>query len=179
MGVSDGSKLTLNDYILDLMVDATVVGNDDSDSDNSDDNSNSNNQEACVVGGEENAMTRIIQENVLLGDDSDSVLSATDIRQGCEDELLKYKRCVPRVPIRNRFRDPIAWWKKYDTRFPRLAALAHKYLSIQATSAPSERIFSLASQIIEDRCARLDPILAGQLLYVGCNYNWYMQQIEE
>ena len=52
MGVSDGSKVTLYDYILDLMVDATVVGNDDSDSDNSDDNSNSNNQEACVVGGE-------------------------------------------------------------------------------------------------------------------------------
>ena len=179
MGVSDGSKVTLYDYILDLMVDATVVGNDDSDSDNSDDDSNSNNQEACVVGGEENAMTRIMQENVLLVDDSDSVLSATDIRQGCEDELLKYKRHVPRVPIRNRFRDPIAWWKKYDTRFPRLAALAHKYLSIQATSAPSERIFSLASRIIEDRRTRLDPSLAGQLLYVGCNYKWYMQQIEE
>ena len=79
MGVSDGSKLTLDDYILDLMVDATVVGNDDIDNDNSD-NSNSNNQEACVVGGEENAMTRIMQENVLLGDDSNSVLSATVIR---------------------------------------------------------------------------------------------------
>ena len=124
-------------------------------------------------------MTRIMQENVLLGDDSDSVLSATDIRQGCEDELLKYKRYVPRVPIRNRFPDPIAWWKKYGKRFPSLAALAYKYLSIQATSAPSERIFSLASRIIEDRRTRLDPSLAGQLLYVGCNYKWYMQQIEE
>jgi hypothetical protein len=105
MGVSDGSKLTLDKYILDLMVDATVVGNNDSDNDNCG-NSNSNNQEACVVGGEENAMTRIMQENVLLGDDSDSVLYATDIRQGCKDELCKYKGYVPRVPIRNCFPDP-------------------------------------------------------------------------
>ena len=47
-----------------------------------------------------------MQENVLLGDDSDSVLYATNIRQGCKDELCKYKGYVPRVPIRNRFPDP-------------------------------------------------------------------------
>ena len=51
----------------------------------------------------------------------------------------------------------------------------YKYLSIQATSsAPSERIFSKASRIIEERRTRLDPGIAGKLLYVAFNYTWYI-----
>jgi hypothetical protein len=90
--------------------------------------------------------------------------------------LCRYKKCIPEVPTRNKFPDPIAWWKKhdYEKRFSRLGAIAHAYLSIQATSAPSERTLSLASRMIEDRRTRLDPCLAGQLLYVGSNYGWYM-----
>jgi hypothetical protein len=178
MGVSLASRRCLDDYILDLMVGATVAGGDSSDDDSSGGDSNGANQEAGVA-GEENAIARIMQENVLLGHESDSVLSENDIRQECKEELRKYKKCVPRVPTRNKFPDPIAWWKKHEKRFSRLGAIAHKYLSIQATSAPSERIFSLASRIIENRRTRLDPCLAGQLLYVGSNYGWYMDQIEE
>jgi hypothetical protein len=94
--------------------------------------------------------------------------------------LRKYKKCIPKVSSKGKFPDPITWWKKHEKRFSRLAAIAHKYPSIQVTSsAPSERIFSLASRIIEDRHTRLDPHLAGQLLYVGSNNGWYRLQIEE
>jgi hypothetical protein len=54
MGVNLASKRCLDDYILDLMIDATVAGGDGSDNDS---DGGGDNQEAVVVGGEENAIT--------------------------------------------------------------------------------------------------------------------------
>ena len=41
--------------------------------------------------------------------------------------------------------DPLKWWDVNKGQFPILAQLGRKYLSIQATSGASERVFS-------DRC---------------------------
>ncbi|KAL4113081.1 hypothetical protein QTP88_016771 [Uroleucon formosanum] len=40
--------------------------------------------------------------------------------------------------------NPLKWWKIFYSEFPTLAKLAMKYLCIQGTSVPSERIFSCA-----------------------------------
>jgi hypothetical protein len=42
-----------------------------------------------------------------------------------------------------------------------------------ATSAPSERIFSVASRIIKYDHARLEPDVAGDILFIQTNGNWY------
>ncbi|XP_061592770.1 zinc finger BED domain-containing protein 4-like [Cololabis saira] len=39
--------------------------------------------------------------------------------------------------------EPLDWWKRHQPNFPRLSHLAKKYLSVPATSAPSERVFSV------------------------------------
>ena len=66
----------------------------------------------------------------------------------------------------------------YST-FPTLAALlARTYLSVQATSAPSERIFSKDSRIISKICTKLDHQVAGKLLFVSENIDWYDKQVE-
>jgi len=168
MAVSAASKVCLDDYILDLMVGATVAGGDSSDGESDGDD----NKEAVVVPAVENAMTRIIQENITKRDDN-SLSSKYSIREECKDEIRNYKRNIARVPMKGKFPDAIGRWKKYKKHLPLPGALAHKYLSIQATSAPSERIFSFAGRIIEDCRTRLDdPDTAGKLLYVAGNYEW-------
>ena len=43
------------------------------------------------------------------------------------------------------------------------------YLSIQATSAATERIFSLASRVVSKLRNNLHPVTAGNLLFIASN----------
>ncbi|KAL0211260.1 hypothetical protein P9112_009558 [Eukaryota sp. TZLM1-RC] len=54
--------------------------------------------------------------------------------------------------------DPLGWWKINSSRFPCLAKAARDYLSIQATSMPSESLFSVAGDIARSRRSRLSPL---------------------
>ena len=46
--------------------------------------------------------------------------------------------------------DPLLWWKSKATTFPNLTEMARAYLSVPATSVPSERLFSAGRRIITD-----------------------------
>jgi len=50
--------------------------------------------------------------------------------------------------------------------------------SSYCTSAPSERVFSLASRIISSRRNRLDPTMAGKMLFVSENWKWWQEQLD-
>jgi hypothetical protein len=51
--------------------------------------------------------------------------------------------------------DPIQWWKLHTHRFPNLARMARDYMSITATSVPSEQLFSRAGDIITKKRNRM------------------------
>ncbi|KAM3842884.1 E3 SUMO-protein ligase ZBED1-like [Diretmus argenteus] len=65
--------------------------------------------------------------------------------------------------------DPLQWWKKHQYSFPRLSKLAKKYLSIPATSAPSERLFSVGGNIVTCHRASLKPDVVDRLVFLANN----------
>ncbi len=81
----------------------------------------------------------------------------------CRNEVNRY------------FSDPLGdhgtldWWKGRAEAYPRLAALAKKYLSCPASSVPSERIFSLAGNIVSKKRASLKPENVDMLIFLKKN----------
>jgi hypothetical protein len=53
--------------------------------------------------------------------------------------------------------DPLEWWAANEKLFPRLAKLAKKYLCVPATTVPSERAFSSASNVDTRHRHSMDP----------------------
>ncbi len=54
----------------------------------------------------------------------------------------------------------------HQSRFPFLSLLAMKLLSIPATSAPSEHVFSTSGLTVAKDRARLEPEQANQLVFL-------------
>ena len=95
------------------------------------------------------------------------------IKSSCKKELMLYINSPPLLLKTNQmYNDSLQWWKQRANDLPILSKLARFYLSIQATSSPSERIFSLASIIITRLRSRLDPEVAGSLFFLNRLLLW-------
>ncbi|KAK7149299.1 hypothetical protein R3I94_008813 [Phoxinus phoxinus] len=71
-----------------------------------------------------------------------------------EDEVSAYIEFKP--PKGDPF-DVLLWWKEHAKTFPNLAMIARNVLSIPASSAASERDFSTAGFVIQERRTQLKP----------------------
>ena len=69
------------------------------------------------------------------------------------DELQEY--LVTRVATKQT--DILNWWRAQESNFPTLAAMARDMFAIPATSAPSERAFSLARHVVTEFRSSLAP----------------------
>ena len=65
--------------------------------------------------------------------------------------------------------NPFKWWNENKQRFPVLAILARKYLSIPATSVPSERLFSDAGNNMTNKRTCLNPKFFQEILFIKKN----------
>ncbi|KAJ8359249.1 hypothetical protein SKAU_G00157740 [Synaphobranchus kaupii] len=50
-----------------------------------------------------------------------------------------------------RTESPMEYWRSNKSRFPTLAQLARKYLSAPCTSVDSERLFSAAAHVVDEK----------------------------
>ena len=82
-----------------------------------------------------------------------------------EDEVLHYIK-LQQIDITE---DPLKWWDINKSSFKILSQLAKKYLSIPASSVPSERLFSDAGNYISAKRTQLSPELVNQVLFLKRN----------
>lgn len=64
---------------------------------------------------------------------------------------------------------PFQYWANNHARFPLLAAVAVKFLSAPSTSVESERLFSTASNIVDEKRNRLTAERAEMLIFLKKN----------
>jgi len=69
-------------------------------------------------------------------------------------------------PTTRIFGNPLEWWRVNNNTYPHLSKLALKHLSIPATSAPSERVFSTAGLTIAKERAWLESSRANELVFL-------------
>lgn len=91
--------------------------------------------------------------------------SSVTIKDAVEAELSNYLL----TPSIDKEQDPLAWWKTHRVSFPHLAQLARRYLSIPATSSPSERLFSASGNIITCQRSSLKPAMVNRLVFLAKN----------
>lgn len=65
----------------------------------------------------------------------------------------------------------LQWWKKNEMFYPRVALLAKRILCVQASSVPSERVFSLAGELVSKKRSRLTPENVDMFIFLNKNIN--------
>ncbi|XP_053597533.1 uncharacterized protein LOC128668478 [Microplitis demolitor] len=80
---------------------------------------------------------------------------AVDIREKNLDDLqkdiLQEMSHYVNFELINPHRDPLLWWREEKNKYPRSSTMARRYLAIPCTSAESERLFSIAGDIVTDK----------------------------
>ncbi|XP_049416194.1 E3 SUMO-protein ligase ZBED1-like [Epinephelus fuscoguttatus] len=92
-------------------------------------------------------------------------ISAPSVTEKAKKELQVY-RSFPAVLSSV---DPLLWWRQKRDQMPMLASLAKKYLCVQASSTPSERVFSTAGDTVSVERARLLPEKIDMLVFLKKN----------
>lgn len=74
-----------------------------------------------------------------------------------------------KIPLRPRDEDPLIFWREHKNVFPELYKLVVRFLSAPPSSVYSERTFSEAGNIYEEKRNRLTPRNAQKLIFIHHN----------
>ena len=74
--------------------------------------------------------------------------------------------------------DPLLYWKKNEKRLPTMAKLAKEFLGLTATSAPVERVFSIAGNFYTAKRNLLGPNTFRGLMFLKCNEALYDDHVD-
>ncbi|KAK7881000.1 hypothetical protein WMY93_032395 [Mugilogobius chulae] len=106
----------------------------------------------------------------LFAEEEQNLLSTPSVEtQTFADRLeleIQMYRGIPPISVSA---DPTLWWWQKKDTMPLLAHLAEKYLCVQASSTPSERVFSTAGDTISRERSRIMPDKADMLIFLHKN----------
>ncbi|XP_061769757.1 zinc finger BED domain-containing protein 4-like [Nerophis ophidion] len=108
-------------------------------------------------------------EEILQENDSDSRQTSTGATAQQLDCYLS-EILIPRSD------NPLTYWRTNRDRFPDLAQMARRYLSALCTSTDSERLFSGASNVLDERRNRLTCDKAEKLLFIKKNLPLFLKE---
>jgi len=83
----------------------------------------------------------------------------------------QFSRYMEMVEEQNVPLEGLHFWQKYCNQLPTLYMLACRVLSVPASSAPVERIFSKGGILLRPHRARLASETLSMLLFLNCNEN--------
>lgn len=81
-----------------------------------------------------------------------------------DEELNEYKNDNKFDPKTN---DCLFYWRNNSNKYPVLSQVVRRLFSYQATSVPSERLFSAAGYTVWDRRASLKPEKVNMLMVIN------------
>jgi hypothetical protein len=114
--------------------------------------------------------------------DDDEVSESEEIQTDDADNMINDYLAIVRVQQRisteaiaanqidkSLIKDPLLFWKFYESRLPAMAGLAKKYLGVPATSAAVERMFSISGHINSNKRRKTSNKLFEQLVFLKLN----------
>jgi len=85
-------------------------------------------------------------ENETIDNDTDTTIIER-AKYEAKQEVLSYLISIEKIPSPKEELDPLKWWRDKKHLYPNVAKCARLWLSVPATSTPSERVFSICSVV--------------------------------
>ena len=83
-----------------------------------------------------------------------------------KDECIKYETVIKEA---EEGEDILEWWSKHQAILPLLSYMARVLFAVPASSSKSERVFSVAGNVVTAKRARLDPEKVEDLVILKTN----------
>lgn len=137
-------------------------------------------EKACMNTAAEQSLERApVQSSKAYGDEQISkkrklLLKHCDVTkpdQEVREEISAY--LSSKQPEAGDDENPEVFWKQNAAKFPRLALVARKYLTMSASSVPVESLFSVMGFMLNHRRSSMAPFRANELAFVHDNYSLY------
>ena len=93
-------------------------------------------------------------------DDEVSTSGSSDVRKELDNYIKEPKLSESSDPLCD-------FWKLKNSQYPRLAVLARRYLIVQATSTPSERVFSKMGNTVSKKRGNLTANHTDQTIFLS------------
>ena len=134
------------------------------------------------IGALGSALDRFMESDSDSDSDSDSEASSApgeDLRRAISLQVERFIQDVPKMPLEEngRFLDSLDFWrqnvKALHDPFDLITPMARRVLSVPASEAPSERVFSRLSLLIRSLRNRLNSDLVSDTMFLSCNRKYF------